>query len=82
MTEKNLDEGWVSMTGMAGPHKKEWWVHMVRNLQPKCLSNSNFCSFVGEILYLKDFNIIANILLFIEVVHNIIRLQYRNSSPQ
>src|ERR1017187_5537844 len=50
--------------------------------QPKCLSNSNFCSFVGEILYLKDFNIIANILLFIKVVHNIIRLQYRNSSPQ
>jgi hypothetical protein len=35
MTEKNLDEGWVSMTGMAGPHKKEWWVHMVRNLHIK-----------------------------------------------
>jgi hypothetical protein len=27
-------EGWVNITGMVGQHKTEWWVNMLRNLQP------------------------------------------------
>jgi hypothetical protein len=33
IAEYKCYSGWVSMAGMVGPHKKEWWVHMLRNLQ-------------------------------------------------
>lgn len=31
------------MSGMVGPHKREWWVHMVKNLQ-----HNGAWKFVGD----------------------------------
>ena len=31
---ESLFIGWVNITGMEGQHKTEWWVNMLRNLQP------------------------------------------------
>ena len=42
---------WVSMPGMVGPHEKEWWIHMDRNLHTR---KTTPCSLAERISKLKE----------------------------
>src|ERR1017187_10332011 len=52
IAEYKCYSGWVSMAGMVGPHKKEWWVHMLRNLQSRLFQKpGNFDWYLHPTMY-------------------------------